>query len=89
MVINDTQLKLLQGQLKLVCGHDEFYQKKYADCGIEPGDIRTAQDFRKLPFTTKEELRGAYPLKLQAAPDEEIVRIHSSSGTTGKPIIIP
>ena len=50
---------------------------------------RAREDFEKLPFTWKGDLRDAYPLGLQAEPDEEIVRIHSSSGTTGTPVIIP
>ena len=64
-----------------------FYQKRFA--GIELGDIQTWEDFNKLPFTDKNDLRDAYPLGLQAVPDEEIVRIHSSSGTTGAAVIIP
>lgn len=66
-----------------------FYQKKLQESGYKPGDIRSLEDFKRLPFTTKEELRETYPLKLQAVPEEEVVRIHSSSGTTGKPVIIP
>jgi len=57
--------------------------------GIEPGDIQTEEDFRRLPFTGKEDLRDAYPLGLCAVPQEDVVRIHSSSGTTGAPVIIP
>ena len=65
----------------------EFYKKYFA--GIEPEDIRTEDDFAKLPFTEKDDLRRAYPLGLAAVPQERIVRIHSSSGTTGTPVIIP
>jgi phenylacetate-CoA ligase len=65
----------------------EFYKSRFA--GIEIGDIKTIEDFRKLPFTDKDDLRQAYPLGLQAVPEEKIVRIHSSSGTTGVPVIIP
>jgi len=64
-----------------------FYAKHFA--GIEPGDIQTEADFQKLPFTGKEDLRDAYPLGLCAVPQEEVVRVHSSSGTTGAPVIIP
>jgi phenylacetate-CoA ligase len=64
-----------------------FYQKHFADINAE--DLKSIDDFHKLPFTDKEDLRQAYPLGLQAVPDEEIVRIHSSSGTTGTPVIIP
>ncbi|MFR5092388.1 MAG: hypothetical protein ACLTDR_10695 [Adlercreutzia equolifaciens] len=52
-------------------------------------DVRTQADFEKLPFSEKDDLRAVYPLGLQAVPDEEVVRIHSSSGTTGTPVIIP
>jgi len=64
-----------------------FYQKHFAD--IEPDDIRSEEDFIRLPFTEKEDLRNAYPMGLCAVPEERIVRIHSSSGTTGTPVIIP
>jgi phenylacetate-CoA ligase len=65
----------------------EFYKKYFA--GINPEDIKTEADFRKLPFTDKDDLRDAYPFGLAAVPEERIVRIHSSSGTTGIPVIIP
>ena len=65
----------------------EFYKKHFAEVNIE--DIKSMDDFIKLPFTDKDDLRDAYPLGLQAVPDEKIVRIHSSSGTTGTPVIIP
>ncbi|GHV12469.1 phenylacetate--CoA ligase [Spirochaetia bacterium] len=64
-----------------------FYGKRFA--GIDPGDIKSRGDFEKLPFTEKEDLRDAYPLGLLAVDEEKIVRIHSSSGTTGTPVIIP
>ena len=64
-----------------------FYKAYYKDINVE--DVRTMKDFEKLPFTDKEGLRDAYPLGLQAVPDKRIVRIHSSSGTTGTPVIIP
>jgi phenylacetate-CoA ligase len=65
----------------------DYYGAKLA--GINPEDIRTEADFRKLPFSDKEDLRAAYPLGLAAVSNEEIVRIHSSSGTTGAAVIIP
>ena len=64
-----------------------FYKSRFE--GINLSDIRSMEDFEKLPFTGKEDLRDAYPLGLQAVPDEKIIRIHSSSGTTGTPVIIP
>jgi len=65
----------------------KFYKKHFA--GINVNDLKSIKDFEKLPFTDKEDLRDAYPLGLQAVSDEKIVRIHSSSGTTGTPVIIP
>lgn len=67
--------------------NSEFYKKIYDSVDVD--SINNIEDFRKLPFCDKYDLRSAYPLGIQAVPDEEIVRIHSSSGTTGKPIIIP
>jgi len=77
-------------QIKKAIKHamnSEFYKKYYA--GINVDDIKSMDDFRKLPFTDKEDLRDAYPLGLLAVPEEKIVRVHSSSGTTGAPVIIP
>lgn len=75
--------------LKRVMQGSPFYRKKFAEAGVDIGEIKSLEDISKLPLTTKEELRDAYPLGLQAVPDEQIVRIHSSSGTTGSPVIIP
>lgn len=85
--MNDTQFQQIKEQIKKLKGKDCFYQKKLK--GIEVGQIQTQEDFEKLPFTWKGDLREAYPLGLMAVPEEEIVRIHSSSGTTGTPVIIP
>lgn len=87
--MNDIQFQQFQNQLKYVNESSKFYQKKFSTHGIEVNNIKTPDDISKLPFTEKEDLRDEYPLGLQAAPDEDIVRIHSSSGTTGQPIIIP
>ena len=66
-----------------------FYRQLFADHQISVDDIQSMEDFQRLPFSDKYDLRRAYPLGLQAVPDEEVVRVHSSSGTTGKAIIIP
>ena len=66
----------------------EFYRKKMQELGLEPGDIRGLEDITKLPFTTKKDLRDNYPFGLFAAPRSEIVRIHASSGTTGKATVV-
>ncbi len=81
------RLPALLNAMRRATARDGFYSKKFA--GIELGDIKTMEDFEKLPFSDKYELRDAYPLGLAAVDDSEIVRIHSSSGTTGKPVIIP
>ena len=66
----------------------EFYRKKMQSLGLEPGDIQMADDITKLPFTTKDDLRDTYPFGLFAVPQSEIVRIHASSGTTGKATVV-
>ena len=81
------QFELIKEQFKTLKKRSAFYAKKFE--GIDLSAIQTQEDFQKLPFTEKDDLRKAYPLGLQAVPDEEIVRIHSSSGTTGTPVIIP
>lgn len=65
-----------------------FYRKKMQEVGLEPGDIRGIEDLEKLPFTTKSDLRDNYPFGLFAVPQSEIVRIHASSGTTGKATVV-
>ncbi|MEY8561554.1 phenylacetate--CoA ligase [Eggerthellaceae bacterium 3-80] len=87
MRMTDEQLELIKGQFKSLKARSDFYAKKFAD--IDLSDVQSQEDFEKLPFSEKDDLRAAYPLGLQAVPDEEIVRIHSSSGTTGTPVIIP
>ena len=87
--MNDIQFTKFLKQLKYADNNSKFYQKKFKAHGVDINDIKTPDDIAKLPFTEKEDLRDEYPLGLQAAPDEDIVRIHSSSGTTGQPIIIP
>jgi phenylacetate-CoA ligase len=64
------------------------YQKQFAAAGIRPGDVKSIDDLAKLPFTTKEDLRQNYPFGMFAVPMNEIVRIHASSGTTGKPTVV-
>lgn len=66
----------------------EFYRKKMQAVGLEPGDIRGIEDLPKLPFTTKQDLRENYPFGLFAVPRSEVIRIHASSGTTGKPTVV-
>ena len=85
--LNSKQLELINQQIQRLIGTDSYYGKMYRDLGID--GVHSQEDFEKLPFSSKDDLRNAYPLGIQAVPDSEIVRIHSSSGTTGKPVIIP
>ena len=87
MEMTKEQLELIANQLATIKERSPFYAKKFE--GIDVTDVRTQADFEKLPFSEKDDLRAVYPLGLQAVPDEEVVRIHSSSGTTGTPVIIP
>lgn len=66
----------------------EYYRKKMQELGLEPGDIKGIEDLNKLPYTTKQDLRDNYPFGLFAVPRTEIVRIHASSGTTGKATVV-
>ena len=81
------QMERLQQTLAR-CMRIPFYKQQFAACGLRPEDIRTLDDVRKLPFTTKQDLRDNYPFGLSAVPLEEVVRLHSSSGTTGTPTVI-
>ena len=70
------------------CMKSPFYQKRFAEAHLSPEDIRSLDDLRKIPFTTKQDLRDNYPFGLAAVPMSEVVRLHSSSGTTGTPTVI-
>ena len=87
MEMQPAQLEAIKKQLKGLKERSPFYAKKFE--GIDLDDIQTQADFEKLPFSEKADLRDAYPLGLAAVPNEKITRIHSSSGTTGTPVIIP
>lgn len=78
------QSERLVRQVKNVYENVAFYRKKMDDMGVEPGDIKGIEDIGKLPFTTKEDLRANYPFGLLAVPQEKIVRVQGTSGTTGK-----
>lgn len=87
MRISDTQLALVNSRIEALINAESFYGKKLKEAGIS--SVSSAEDFEKLPFSEKKDLREAYPLGLMTAPEDKIVRIHSSSGTTGTPVIIP
>ena len=81
------QIKRLQNTLR-IARQSPFYKARLSEAGISPDNIRTLDDLRKIPFTTKNDLRAHYPFGLVAAPMEQVVRLHSSSGTTGNPTVI-
>ena len=82
--LREHQLKGLQWTVKHVYDGSTFYRKKLDEAGIEPEGIRSLDDLKKLPFTTAEDLRDGYPYPLLSTPLSEVVRIHASTGTTGK-----
>ena len=87
------QLAELQGQrlrdmVERIYFNVPFYRAKLQEMGIEPGDIRSLDDLKKLPFTTKQDLRDNYPFGLFAVPQHDVVRLHASSGTTGKSTVV-
>ena len=87
MRISDRQIDLVNREIDALRQADSFYGKKLREAGVSK--VSSPDDFEELPFSEKNDLRGAYPLGLMTAPEEKIVRIHSSSGTTGLPVIIP
>jgi phenylacetate-CoA ligase len=82
------QLRRLQATLERVYATVPFYQKKFEEAGIVPSDIKSLQDLHKIPFTTKQDLRDNYPFGMFSVPMDNVVRIHASSGTTGKPTVV-
>ncbi len=88
----DELINLQSARLKKTVSHVyhnvRFYRKKMQQLGLEPGDIKGIEDLHKLPFTTKEDLRENYPFGLFAVPQSQVVRIHASSGTTGKATVV-
>jgi len=87
MLLTEKQLELVDRQIKRLIKTDSFYGRKYRELGLS--GCKSQEDFDKIPFSSKDDLRFAYPLGIQAVDDSEVVRIHSSSGTTGRPVIIP
>ncbi len=82
------QLDRLKKTVERVYYNVPFYRQKFQEVGLVPEDIHSLDDLKKLPFTTKQELRDNYPFGMIAAPMSEIVRLHASSGTTGKPTVV-
>ncbi len=86
--IEEIQLARLKQTVELNWNKVPAYRKKMEDAGVKPEDIKTLKDLAKLPFVTKQDLRDNYPFGLFAVPQEELVRVHASSGTTGKPTVV-
>jgi phenylacetate-CoA ligase len=86
--IHDLQSKKLAKLIKRVYTNVPYYRDKMQEKGVLPEDIKTMEDIEKLPFTTKQDLRETYPFGMFATPMEEIVRVHASSGTTGKQTVV-
>ncbi len=86
--LQSLQLKRLKETVERAYHLVPFYRRKFDEAGIKPSDIRSLEDLKRLPFTTKQDLRDNYPFGLFAVPLEQVVRIHSSSGTTGKPTVV-
>ncbi len=87
------KMRQLQGEkLKRIVGHaynhSTFYRKRFDEYGVTPADINSIDDIVKLPFTVKQDLRDTYPFGMMAVPMTDILRLHASSGTTGKPIVV-
>ena len=82
------QEKKLSDLVNYVYQHSGFYRKRFDAAGVKPGDIKTLADLKKLPFTYKSDLRETYPTGMFCVPNEQLVRFHVSSGTTGKPTVV-
>ena len=87
MLISESQLKLVNSQVQRLVASGNYFGQRLQEAGIT--EVLTEEDFLALPFSEKEDLRNCYPLGVSAVDEREIVRIHSSSGTTGTPVIIP
>ena len=86
--IEEIQLKRLTETVNRVYAKVGPYREKMDQAGVVPSDIKTLKDLSKLPFVTKQDMRDNYPFGLFAVPKDELVRIHASSGTTGKPTVV-
>ena len=85
--IEALQLERLQATVQH-CMNSPFYRKRFEEAGLKPEDIKTLDDIRRIPFTTKQDLRDTYPFGMASVPLRECTRLHSSSGTTGTPTVI-
>ena len=86
--LRSVQLQRLKKTLHHAYENSAVYKKKFDDLGVHPNDLQTLEDLAKFPFTTKQDLRDNYPFGMFAVPQEQIVRVHASSGTTGQPTVV-
>ncbi|KJV44632.1 phenylacetate-CoA ligase [Acinetobacter indicus] len=86
--LRSIQLQRMKKTLQHAYQNSPVYQKKFDEAGVHPDDFNTLEDLAKFPFTTKQDLRENYPFGMFAVPQEQIVRVHASSGTTGQPTVV-
>ncbi|WP_051299268.1 phenylacetate--CoA ligase PaaK [Marinobacterium litorale] len=86
--LRNTQLQRMRWSLAHAYNNVDFYRKAFDEAGVHPSDLKSLDDLARFPFTMKNDLRDNYPFNMFAVPMEEIVRIHASSGTTGKPTVV-
>ncbi len=82
------QLERLQWTVKHAWSNNDFYREKLKECGVEPGDVRSLDDLKRLPFLTKDDFRDQYPLKMLCVPRDTVREMHMSSGSTGTPVVM-
>jgi len=87
--LKELQLNRLRNLIQYGYTNNKFYHKKLEKANVKPGDIKTLKDIEKIPFLTKQELREFYPFGLVCTPIDDIIEVHASSGTTGKPVVGP
>lgn len=86
--LRSLQLQRMQKTLQHAYDHSTVYKQKFDAAGVHPSDLKTLADLAKFPFTTKQDLRDNYPFGMFCVPQEQIVRVHASSGTTGQPTVV-
>jgi phenylacetate-CoA ligase len=86
--LRNLQEKSLKALLSYVYAHSDFHRKRFKEAAIDPRDINSLEDLRKLPFMVKRDFRDTYPTGMFCVPKNQIIRYHASSGTTGKPIVV-
>jgi phenylacetate-CoA ligase len=86
--LENLQLERLKKTIQLANDNVQYYRKRFGELKIKPSNINSLKDITKLPYTTKTDLREGYPFGMFAVPEKEIVEIHTSSGTTGKPVVV-